>query len=103
MGHTHEDIDRKFSRLSVAFSCQDTVTLTDLHRAIKESVLGTRKPHVSRVPAYKDFSKALESQKQVVRAIPNFSNIRKFVFQRNGVVDVRSSRIAYNAECHAAT
>ncbi len=30
VGHTHEDIDRKFSRLSVALSCQDTVTLTDL-------------------------------------------------------------------------
>ncbi len=38
VGHTHEDIDRKFSRVSVALSCQDTITIGDLHRSLKQSV-----------------------------------------------------------------
>ncbi len=103
VGHTHEDIDRKFSRISVTLSCQDTITVQDLHRALRQSVLSANKPHVARVRGYNNFSKALEIQKSVVKSVLNFSGYRKFVFERSGPLDIRNHEFLYYVSNYAAT
>lgn len=40
VGHTHEDIDRKFSRVSVNLKNCATVTVSDLHQALRDSQVG---------------------------------------------------------------
>jgi hypothetical protein len=37
VGHTHEDIDQVFSRLSVYLSCHDALNMEQLHKAIRQS------------------------------------------------------------------
>jgi hypothetical protein len=37
VGHTHEDIDQVFSRLSVYLSCHDALNMEQLHTAIRQS------------------------------------------------------------------
>ncbi len=102
VGHTHEDVDRKFSRVSVALSCQDTISIQDLHRAIRNSVSSSNKPHVARIRGYNNFSQALERQSRVVKSIPGFSTYRKFVFRRDSVIDLQSKVHEYYVSCHVA-
>ncbi len=102
VGHTHEHVDRKFSRVSVALSCQDTITVQDLHRVIRNSVLGYNKPHVARVRGYNNISQAMESQECIVKNILQFTAYRKFVFQRESVIDMRVKTPLYFVSCHVA-
>ncbi len=89
VGHTHEDVDHNFSRVSVSLSCQDTNTIQDLYRAIRSSVLGHNKPHVARMRGY-NISQAMESKKCIVKNIPQFTAYQTFVFQRESVIEMRA-------------
>lgn len=83
VGHTHEDIDRIFSRVSVHLKHRTTATVKDLHEAIKFSQLGKVEPFVSRINGMNNFSSALVQQKLVVSQVSGFLTYRKFVFERD--------------------
>lgn len=53
VGHTHEDVDQFFSRISVKCNQQSAVTLTDLQDIIKTSVEPT--PNVTHLYSVYDF------------------------------------------------
>ncbi len=68
----------------------------------KTERLSENKPHVARVRGYNNFSRAIGIQNVVVKNIQGFSTYRKFVFQREEVLDMRSSRFSYRVSCHVA-
>ena len=58
VGHTHEDIDQVFSRISVCMRRTDAPTLPRLHEAIETST--TKPPETVHLTSIFDYKKALE-------------------------------------------
>lgn len=86
VGHTHEDIDRRFSRISVTIRDQRVITIRDLHHFLKISQ-SSKPGYVGRVEAMNNFSQALETQKMVVGQVEGLSTYRKFIFEKDLSVD----------------
>lgn len=83
VGHTHEDIDRKFSRVSVYLKYHTTATVADLHTALKTSQIGKTEPFVGRIEGMYNFSSALTDQKVIIPQVDGMLTFRKFVFERD--------------------
>lgn len=49
IGHTHEDIDRKFSHVSSYLTHRKVSTVTDLHEALRKSQNARAEPFVTRL------------------------------------------------------
>lgn len=81
VGHTHEEIDRRFSRVSVHLKHRATVTISDLNDALRNSQYGRLKPFVARVTGMNNFSGALTEQKVVVPQVDNLTSFRRFTFE----------------------
>lgn len=81
VGHTHEDIDRRFSRVSVHLKHRATVTISDLHHALQNSQYGRLKPFVARGTGMNKFSGALTEQRVVVPQVDNLKSFRRFTFE----------------------
>lgn len=82
VGHTHEDIDRRFSRISVAMKSRAVVSIPDLHEVLRSSRSDLTPPFVSRIDGMQNFSGALSTQGMVSSDTHNMTSYRKFVFQR---------------------
>ena len=85
--HTHEDIDRRFSRISAFMRDRNTACVSELHSNIIESQGGTSASvqnniHASRVSGMNNVSGACEQQSAVASRINNMLAFRKFVFER---------------------
>ena len=88
VGHTHEDIDRRFSRISVFMRDRNTACISELHRHIVESQEGNSASaqhniHASRVCGMNNFSGACEEQRAVALRVNNMLAFRRFVFERD--------------------
>lgn len=81
VGHTHEDIDRRFSRVSVHLKHRTTATIADLHEALCDSQHGIIKPFVARVTGMNKFSGALKDQNLVVSQVDSMLTFRRFTFE----------------------
>lgn len=81
VGHTHEDIDRRFSRI-VTIRDQRVKTIKDLHHFIKMSQSSKPTGYVARVEAMNNFSQALATQKLVIGQVEGISTYRKFTFEK---------------------
>lgn len=80
VGHTHEDIDRKFSHVSTHLRHLNVVTVNELQDALGESQ-GRSRPHVARVSWMNNFSGALNDQGCVIATMSNLQTYRKFTFE----------------------
>ncbi|XP_060595320.1 uncharacterized protein LOC132749532 [Ruditapes philippinarum] len=76
VGHTHEDIDQVFSRISTHQSHVDAPTLPDLHKAIRDST--TPAPVVSSLTGIYDYKEKLEHCRGLIEGI---SAPHQFVFK----------------------
>lgn len=101
VGHTHEDIDRRFSRISVSMRDQKVITLSDLHHFLKVSQSEKMDAYVARVLGMNNFSRALESQKKVTANVDGLSTYRKFVFERDLESDYDVTPDLYVVSCKA--
>ena len=83
VGHTHEDVDRRFSYISHYLKNQNIslCSLEDLHEALRKSQQST-KVHVGRIKALHNFSGALEQQ-SCVQGVEGFLLYYKLVFKRD--------------------
>ncbi|XP_076090729.1 uncharacterized protein LOC143062813 isoform X2 [Mytilus galloprovincialis] len=76
VGHTHEDVDQFFSRISVKCHQQAAVTLPDLHQLISTSVKPM--PSIQHINSLWDFRKLATSD----YSLCDFKDIHHFVFRK---------------------
>ncbi|CAC5414119.1 unnamed protein product [Mytilus coruscus] len=76
VGHTHEDVDQFFSRISVKCHQQAAVTLPDLHQLISTSVKPM--PYIEHITSLWDFRKLSTSD----YSLCDFKDIHHFVFSK---------------------
>ena len=95
VGHTHEDIDRRFSYISRGLEDRAVCCLGDLHECLQDSQ-GSTKTHVARTKALNNFSGALEKQ-NCVQDIEGFQIYHKFSFKRDGHHDETTFKVACRA------
>ncbi|XP_052075824.1 uncharacterized protein LOC127713918 [Mytilus californianus] len=76
VGHTHEDVDQFFSRISVKCHQQAAVTLPDLHQLISTSIKPM--PYIEHITSLWDFRKLSTSD----YSLCDFKDIHHFVFSK---------------------
>lgn len=59
VGHTHEEIDRRFSRISVTMKNRSVRSISELHEYLRKSQNDNLPPFVARVEGMNNFSGAL--------------------------------------------
>ena len=91
VGHTHEDIDRNFSRISLKLAQENIATVSELHAALRTSERGVY-PMVVRATGHLNYSGCLTEQSCVVRNQPGISTYRKFVFNRNKALQTKEGQ-----------
>lgn len=99
IGHTHEDIDRRFSRVSVHLKQRTTATISDLHQALQNSQPIRTECFVSRVEGMNNFSMAIVQQRLVVPQVDHLLSFRKFCFERD--VEMETVPQRYYSNCFA--
>ena len=92
VGHTHEDIDQVFSRLSVYLACHDAHNMDELHDAIKKSYQ-TRDGHRAQCSFWDrtaNFSEWIEEYLEIFDGISTFRQFR--LFKVDGEVRVQARK-----------
>ena len=81
VGHTHEDIDRKFSLVTKELKERAICSVKDLHQCLLDSQKSTRK-HVARITSLHNVSGALENQR-CLNHVEGMKLYHKFVFKQD--------------------
>jgi hypothetical protein len=90
VGHTHEDIDQVFSRLSVYLACHDAITMEELHEAIRGSYQ-TREGHRAKCEFWDrctNFSDWIDPYLNLYTGIASFRQFR--FYKKDGQILVQA-------------